>query len=117
MGAFAAGSVVSVSFPFSDLSQSKFRPAVALAGIGRNDWIFCQVTSNPYSDPKAVIITDDNFAKRSLQKISYARPGKLFTAKEQLVVGEIGALKKETLGKVIDAVIEILREGLNTYRS
>ncbi len=52
-----------------------------------------------------------------LQKISYARPGKLFTANEQLIMVEIGSLKKEALEKVTDAVIEILREGLNTYKS
>jgi mRNA interferase MazF len=114
MGPLAAGSVVSVPFPFTDLSQSKLRPALVLAGIGRNDWILCQVTSNPYSDPKAVTITEDSFAKGSLQKISYARPGKLFTANEQLFEDELGVLRKDMLGKVIDAVIEILREGLNT---
>jgi mRNA interferase MazF len=117
MGALTAGSVVSVPFPFTDLSQSKLRPAVVLAGIGRNDWILCQVTSNPYSDPKAVTITDDNFAKGSLQKISYARPGKLFTANEQLIVVEVGLLKKEALEKIINAVIEILRGGLNAYKN
>jgi mRNA interferase MazF len=114
MGALAAGSVVSVPFPFSDLSQSKIRPALVLAGIGRNDWILCQITSNPYSDPKAVSITDDSFLKGSLQRISYARPGKLFTANEQLVTVEIGSLKKEALEKVIDATIEILQGGLNS---
>jgi mRNA interferase MazF len=113
MGPLAAGSVVSVPFPFTDLSQSKLRPALILAGIGRNDWILCQVTSNPYSDPKAVTIPDDSFAKGSLQKISYARPGKLFTANQQLFVGELGVLKKEMLEKVVDTVIEILKEGLN----
>ncbi|MDZ7292400.1 MAG: MazF family transcriptional regulator [candidate division KSB1 bacterium] len=95
MGALTAGSVVSVPFPFTDLSQSKLRLAVVLAGIGRNDWILCQVTSNPYSDPKAVTITDDSFAKGSLQKKSYARPGKLFTANEQLIVFEVGLLKNK----------------------
>lgn len=30
MGALAAGTVVSVPFPFSDLSKSKLRPAVVL---------------------------------------------------------------------------------------
>jgi mRNA interferase MazF len=109
MGTLAAGSVVSVPFPFSDLSQSKIRPALVLAGIERNDWILCQITSNPYSDPKAVTITDDSFSRGSLQKISYARPGKLFTANEQLITVEIGSLKKETLKKVVEAVIEILQ--------
>jgi mRNA interferase MazF len=39
MGAFAAGQVVIVRFPFSDLTASKLRPAVVLADAGRGDWI------------------------------------------------------------------------------
>lgn len=34
----AAGEVSFVRFPFSDLSQSKLRPAVCLADAGRGDW-------------------------------------------------------------------------------
>ena len=51
----AAGAIVLVRFPFSDLSQSKLRPAIALADAGRGDWILCQVTSNPYSDTRAIL--------------------------------------------------------------
>ena len=100
MGALTAGSVVSIPFPFSDLSQSKLRPALVLAGIGRNDWILCQITSNPYSDPNAITISDDSFADGALQKMSYARPGKLFTANQELIVDEVGLLKKKTLPSV-----------------
>ena len=46
----SAGSVVLVRFPFSDLSQTRLRPAVVLADAGRGDWVLCQVTSNAYSD-------------------------------------------------------------------
>jgi mRNA interferase MazF len=52
MGAFAAGQVVLVRFPFSDLTRSKLRPAVVLANVGRNDWVLCQVTSKPYADSR-----------------------------------------------------------------
>lgn len=54
------GSVVLVRFPFSDLSSSKLRPAVVLAFTGRDDWILCQVTSNPYSDPTAIQLSKEN---------------------------------------------------------
>lgn len=54
----SAGSVVLVSFPFSDLSASKLRPAIVIACAGRDDWILCQVTSNPYADANAVEISD-----------------------------------------------------------
>ena len=116
MGAFAAGTVVTVPFPFSDLSRSKLRPAVVLAGIGYNDFVLCQITSNPYSDSKAVVITDDSFARGSIQKTSYARPGKLFTANQQLIETEVGLLKKEALEKIIEAVISILNGGLVSYK-
>jgi hypothetical protein len=43
--ATSAGEVVLV--PFSDLTQSKLRPAVCLADVGRGDWVLCRVTSNP----------------------------------------------------------------------
>lgn len=40
------GSIVLVSFPFSDLSRSKLRPALVIAEAGRGDYILCQITSN-----------------------------------------------------------------------
>ena len=45
----SVGAVILVPFPFSDLSQAKLRPALVLADVGKNDWILCQITSNPYS--------------------------------------------------------------------
>ena len=57
----AVGPVVLVRFPFSDLSQSKLRPAVVLADAGRGDWILCQVTSNPYADARAVELAEGDF--------------------------------------------------------
>ncbi|VUZ83682.1 hypothetical protein MELA_00035 [Candidatus Methylomirabilis lanthanidiphila] len=80
MVAPAAGAVVLVRFPFSDLSQVKLRPAVVLADAGRGDWILCQVTSKSYGDSRAIELGDASFAMGSLRVTSYARPGKLFTA-------------------------------------
>jgi hypothetical protein len=57
----SVGSVVLVRFPFSDLSATKLRPAVVLAGVDRDDWILSQVTSNPYSDTSAVELGDSDF--------------------------------------------------------
>lgn len=63
----AAGKVVLVPFPFSDLSRSKLRPAVVLADASRGDWVLCQVTGNPYGDPVTISLTDDSFAEGSLR--------------------------------------------------
>lgn len=71
----SAGAVVVVRFPFSDLTNSKLRPAVVLADAGKNDWVLCQITSKAYADPSAVEIEDADFAGGSLNQTSYARPG------------------------------------------
>jgi mRNA interferase MazF len=109
----SAGSVILVPFPFSDLSQSKLRPAVALADVARGDWILCQSTSKPYSDPCAIELDDASFAKGSLHVLSYARPGKLFTANRSLIVRQVGTLKDNALKQIVEAVIELLRASLN----
>jgi mRNA interferase MazF len=105
----SAGSVVLVPFPFSDLSQSKLRPAVVLADAGNGDWILCQLTSNAYSDARAVRLTKSDFTKGSLRIDSYARPGKLFTANQELVVAEVGVLAGKAFDGVLSAVVRILR--------
>lgn len=66
-----AGAVVIVPFPFSDLSQTKRRPAAVLAAAGRDDWILCQITSNPYGDHRAIMLASTSFATGSLPVTSY----------------------------------------------
>lgn len=104
----SAGSVVLVPFPFSDLSQSKLRPAVVLADAGRGDWILCQLTSSPYADARAVKLENSDFKKGSLRVSSYARPGKLFTANQELLVSEVGVLNDKAFHRVLAAVAAVL---------
>jgi mRNA interferase MazF len=85
MDAPAIGDVVLVPFPFSDLSTSKLRPALVLADAGRADWLCLQITSRPYADPFAIELTDEDFSRGSLQRASFIRPGKLFTAHQDLL--------------------------------
>ena len=99
MVAPAAGAIVLVRFPFSDLSQTKLRPAVVLADAGHGDWILCQVTSKPYGDARAIKLEDANFASGSLRVTSYARPGKLFTANRDLIVRRLLRWSKNRLLK------------------
>jgi mRNA interferase MazF len=105
----ATGEVVLVPFPFSDLSQSKVRPAVCLAAAGRGDWILCQITSNPYGDPAAVTLDAQDFASGSLLVSSFARPGKLFTAHAGLMVRSVGVLTRVAFARVLSAVLAILQ--------
>ena len=111
MVAPAAGAVVLVRFPFSDLSQTKVRPAVVLADAGRGDCILCQITSKPYGDASAIELTNAAFASGSLRVISYARPAKLFTANQNLITSQVGNLRPDTLRSIAESAANILKAG------
>lgn len=104
------GAVVLVPFPFSDLSNSKLRPAVILADAGRGDFVLCQITSKPYADSRAIEIGNNNFSTGSLRVTSYARPGKLFTAHQNLFKIKIGTLSNATFKQIVEAVITLLNK-------
>ncbi len=111
MGPLSAGAVVAVRFPFSDLTSAKLRPAVVLADVGRGDYVLLQVTSKPYADPRAIALGAEAFAAGALPVVSYARPGKLFTANDHLVASILGHLSEESRRRVVEAVVTLLRAG------
>ncbi|MCC6452599.1 MAG: type II toxin-antitoxin system PemK/MazF family toxin [Acidobacteria bacterium] len=104
LAAPANGTVVLVRFPFSDLSASKLRPAVVMAQASRDDVILCQITSQAYTDSSAIEIRTSDFESGTLNRISYARPSKLFTANSSLIEKSVGILSIERFAVVRDAV-------------
>lgn len=109
MAEFVKGDVVVVPFPFSDLSQSKRRPAFILATLEGDDLILCQITSQTVRDKYAVAINDIDFVAGSLKQPSNVRPNRIFTADNHIVLYKVGNLKTEKIVAVIDAVIAILK--------
>jgi len=105
----AIATVVLVPFPFSDLSASKLRPALVIADSGRGDWICAQITSNPYADAKAIELTDSDFASGGLDRTSYIRPTKLFTANETLFRRQVADVNDSLFQDVVDAVVAVIK--------
>ena len=101
-----------VPFPFSDLSRAKLRPAIVLAAAGHDDWILCQVTSNPYGDRRAVRLSRHDLREGTLRRESFARPGRLFTANRGLMTREIGRLTSDKLRAIVAAIVDLLERGL-----
>jgi mRNA interferase MazF len=102
------GTVVLVRFPFSDLSASKLRPAVVLAELDRQDFILVQITSQPYADPRSIQLEESSFRSGGLQRTSFARPGKLFTAHASLIDRSVGLLTKTALESIRSAVVRVI---------
>jgi mRNA interferase MazF len=110
VAAFGRASVVLVDFPFSDLSQTKLRPAIVLAQANAQDWFLCQITSNAGIDERAIEIKDTDFVAGSLRQTSFARPNKIFTGHERLINRRVGVLSDKAALGIVEAVVGILRQ-------
>jgi mRNA interferase MazF len=109
MAKFVKGDVVVIPFPFSDLSQSKRRPALVLTTLEGDDAILCQITSKNISDNYAVPVDDADFRTGHLKQSSNIRPNRLFTADTHIILYRAGSIKKAKLDQVINKVIEIIK--------
>ncbi len=109
MAKFVKGDVVVVPFPFSDLSQSKRRPALLIAPLEGNDAILCQITSKAVKDTYAISINDADFSSGSLKQPGNIRPNRLFTADSHIILYRIGIIEKDKLNQVIEKVVKIIK--------
>lgn len=98
-----------VPFPFSDLSQTKRRPALIVTDLQGDDVILCQITSQFIHDNYALQLLHTDFASGSLRQSCHIRPNRLFSAEQSLILYRAGILKTEKTQQVIDKIIEIIR--------
>jgi len=93
MGPPSIRDVVLIPFPYSDLSQSKRRPALIIADVGMADFILCQITSKAYADRLAIPLLGSDFAEGGLRRESFVRIVKLFTANASIIIERQADLK------------------------
>jgi mRNA interferase MazF len=109
MGRFVKGDVVVTPFPYSDLSDSKKRPALVVAALKGDDVILCQITSRAIGDDYSISIDDKDFASGGLKKPSNVRPNRLFTADSNLILYRAGGLSSQKVESVMRVIFDILK--------
>ena len=108
MGPFAVGDVVTILFPFADLSALKARPAVIVGIADLNNVIVCQITSNAAASKKALVLGSTDFREGELRLISYIRPDKIFTLDTKLIRQSVGKLSSQKIVEMRQALAAIL---------
>lgn len=110
----AAGDVVVLPFPYTDVSSSKQRPALVGSPGGSNeeamDGLFASVTSveQPTTDPFALPLQDEDLSQESLVKESWIRSDKLFTIEQGLVRKTVARLDEHKLESVPERIGELI---------
>ncbi len=103
------GDIVVIPFPFSDLSNSKRRPALVISSLEGDDVILCQITHKLKSkDPYSVELLKSDLESGYLPVDSYIRPNRLFTGDTRTIIKKGGRISKNKLTEVTDKLIKII---------
>jgi mRNA interferase MazF len=109
MGKFVKGDIVVIPFPYSDLTESKRRPALIVSEITGDDIILCQITSQ--SSPKdhfVIPIAEFSFENGKLPVASFIRPNRIFTTDNNLILKKMVHIKKDIYQNVVETIISII---------
>ena len=109
MDRFIKGDIVVLPFPYSDLSNSKRRPALVMANLDGVDIILCQITSQFVKDNYAIVLDNSGFQRVSLNKPSNIRPNRIFTADKNIIIRKTGTVKLNVFEQVVDKLFEIIK--------
>lgn len=100
--------VVVISFPFSDLSGAKRRPALVLADWDSEDVMLCQITSKAKADGYEVSLDDPDFETGRLPVFSHIRPNKIFTADKSIILSKAGKISSVKFSEVTSVIIKLI---------
>jgi mRNA interferase MazF len=107
---FSQKDIVLIPFPYSDLTGSKFRPALIISNekLNKNqDRICCLITTNPYKED--ILITKDSFESGKLPFKSFIRPYRIFTINEFIIKKKLCTINNNFYNKIIEQVNEYIK--------
>ncbi len=108
MSTYQQGDIVVVQFPFTDMSQTKKRPALILSNAVVNqtgDYLMVQITSQFNTDGLSVPITVEKFIGPILPLTSYVRVHKIFLLNESLIDRRFSSIQPAFRQLVADTLL------------
>jgi mRNA interferase MazF len=108
------GDIVLVPFPFTDLSQTKLRPAVILwADPTGNDVTLCFISSQSfetlYQGEFRLDPSDDEFKSTGLKVASKVRVTRIVTIERSLISRRLGQLGNRHIQQMNSAIIQAFK--------
>jgi mRNA interferase MazF len=112
MTTYKQGDIVVVNFPFTDISQTKKRPALVISNQQVNqtgDYLLVQITSQFRNDGLSLPILPTDFTAQPLLLDSYVRLHKIFLLNESLIIRKATMVTPTFYNRLIDAIISFIR--------
>jgi mRNA interferase MazF len=109
VGTFQPGDVVIAQFFFTNMRQTKKRPALILASFSGDDYLLCAITAVLRThDPFQLSLGKTELEGGSLDKESFIRPSLLMTVHEGLIYHKVGALPEPKMKEVRETIVNII---------
>ncbi len=111
MAQYKRGDIVVLPFPFSDASNAKVRPCLAVAELpyfGGTDYLVCMISTQNTSDPQSIELKPFDIVLGKLDAQSYLRPLSLFAASGDMVERRIGVMHQNLFDRVLQAIVKVV---------
>ena len=103
--------IVLLPFPFSNLEQTKVRPAIVVSNNKFNkkseDCIMAPLTTVIKDEPYSLTINQRDLSSGRLIKTSRIRADKLFCVDKKIITMKIGKLNQESFDKIKKEIFSI----------
>lgn len=103
---YKRGDIVLVSFPFTDLSAAKKRPALVVSpdsfNARQDDLVLAAVTSHLTDDPHGIRLQQTDCRDGTLPRPSMVRATKIFTIQSTLILKKICRVRGAKVQAVLD---------------
>jgi mRNA interferase MazF len=112
MALYQQGDIVVVNFPFTDVSQTKRRPALVISNDLVNqtgDYLLVQITSQIKTDGLSLSITTSDYVSKPLPLTSFVRIHKVFLLNESLIIRKETSVLSSFIQRLVDEVNTLLR--------
>ena len=104
--------IVLLSYPFSDLTGTKVRPALVVSNNVLNkksdDCILVPLTTVIKDEPYSINISQKDLASGELIRPSRIRVDKIFSVQKSVIIKNIGSLREETFARVKTEIVGML---------
>lgn len=101
---YKQGEIVFIQFPFSDLQNTKRRPALIISKNNSTDIIFAKITSVISNNENSHEIKS-NTIDFVLQKPSEIKLNFISTIEKSLIIKRIGTIKKEEMIIILNKIV------------
>jgi mRNA interferase MazF len=100
--------IVSVDFPFSDLTKTKKRPALVINSLEGENAVLCQITTKRRGIQKYEISLPKEACAGDIRFSSFVYVDMIFTLHKSLIYKKIGEVNNSKIKEIINKKIKLV---------